>query len=496
MRHAVCLAVLSVLIRCGGVTAQTPGVVYSWAGVPSTTQEWQVWGGHNFLPGFDPPFNRATISGATGDLVVTETGTGNEVGGATWILDPFEWPREGAPAKGALDVTGLEYIEVDLKHNSPTATVQVDFLLQALLAETVTVYGGSNGVAVVQDFVTPPPPAWPIGPGLNTIRFPVSQLTKRQQAAIQTIWLAPQRHAEAGNLTWTISEVRSVGTALTERNIVTNDAGSPDDGIDGAFALNLDDMLAIVGNVGAANQQGLSRNPSGSGSLQWTDKGGAGGPGNESGATIGWGNGAGWRSTQPGDPTTGNSYNERIADFSSYDRMTVRISAQDTVNPAGMVGIEGIFRVSEFDPTTVLASQNLPTDGQYHELVYDLSSVAFLKNVWHWGLDVAPHANNIVFNIDNIRLWNSTAMQGVAGDYNDDGTVDAADYVVWRNGGPLMNEGATPGSTTPEDYDFWRSRFGATAASGSAAAAAVPEPAAAMLLLTAVVGWARRRRAV
>lgn len=491
MRNAVCFAVLSVLVPCTVTTAQTPGVVYSWAGVPSTTQEWQVWGNHNFLPGFDPPFNRATISGATGDLVVTETGTGNEVGGATWILDGFDRPREGAPAKGALDTTGLDYIEIDLKHNSPTATVQVDFLLQALLAETVTVYGGSNGVAVVQDFVTPSPPAWSIGPGLNTIRFPVSQLTRRQQATIQTIWLAPQRHAAAGNLTWTISEVRTVGTALAERNIVTNDAGSPDDGIDGAFALNPDDMLAIVGNVGAPNQQGLARNPSGSGSLQWTDKGGTGDPGSESGATIGWGNGAGWRSTQPGDPATGNSYNERIADFSNYDRMTVRISAQDAMNPAGMVGIEGIFRVTEFDPTTVLASQNLRTDGEYHELEYDLSSVTFLKNVWHWGLDVAPHPNNIVFNIDNIRLWNSTAMQGVAGDYNDDGTVDAADYVLWRKGGSLQND-PTPGNQA-SDYDFWRSRFGATAGSGGATTATVPEPAAATLLLMSLLGvWLKR----
>jgi hypothetical protein len=79
------------------------------------------------------------------------------------------------------------------------------------------------------------------------------------------------------------------------------------------------------------------------------------------------------------------------------------------------------------------------------------------------------------------------------GDYNGNGTVDAADYVLWRNGGPLQNEGVTPNSVTAEDYSFWRSRFGMTAGSGAssvaATAVAVPEPSAgwlAVFLLTAV----------
>jgi hypothetical protein len=65
---------------------------------------------------------------------------------------------------------------------------------------------------------------------------------------------------------------------------------------------------------------------------------------------------------------------------------------------------------------------------------------------------------------------------GVLGDYNGNGTVDAADYVLWRNGGPLMNESASLGTVDQADYDFWRARFGATAGSASAQTA-VPEPA-------------------
>jgi hypothetical protein len=76
---------------------------------------------------------------------------------------------------------------------------------------------------------------------------------------------------------------------------------------------------------------------------------------------------------------------------------------------------------------------------------------------------------------------------GVAGDYNGNGVVDAADYVRWRNGGPLQNEVATIGSVTAEDYAEWRSRFGNTSGSGSSlGGGAVPEPTTLGLLALAV----------
>jgi hypothetical protein len=87
---------------------------------------------------------------------------------------------------------------------------------------------------------------------------------------------------------------------------------------------------------------------------------------------------------------------------------------------------------------------------------------------------------------------------GVPGDYNNNGTVDAADYVVWRRGAALQNEVATPGENTPEDYAAWRARFGNTSGGGAVGAAAVPEPGAMLLALPAAVAsfvCARRRRA-
>jgi len=75
----------------------------------------------------------------------------------------------------------------------------------------------------------------------------------------------------------------------------------------------------------------------------------------------------------------------------------------------------------------------------------------------------------------------------LSGDYNHDGTVDAADYVVWRK---------TDG--TPAGYDAWRANFSQPSGSGSVANAnaTIPEPTTLMMLIVAAVGVRLRRRQI
>jgi hypothetical protein len=114
--------------------------------------------------------------------------------------------------------------------------------------------------------------------------------------------------------------------------------------------------------------------------------------------------------------------------------------------------------------------------------------------------DPAPDAtvpeSNSDFYIRSMAILsdNGPGPGGVPGDYNDNDVVDAADYVVWRNGGPLLNEvaGVTPGDVTVEDYEAWRARFGNVAVATPAAAlrpAAVPEPSTFVYLAAGVAGF-------
>jgi hypothetical protein len=83
------------------------------------------------------------------------------------------------------------------------------------------------------------------------------------------------------------------------------------------------------------------------------------------------------------------------------------------------------------------------------------------------------------------------------GDYNENGFVDAADYVLWRD---ALNQPAIPagsgadgdmsGTVDAADYDFWRAQFGKVAPIPGAQVAAVPEPATVVLV---VIGLACAR---
>jgi PEP-CTERM motif-containing protein len=86
------------------------------------------------------------------------------------------------------------------------------------------------------------------------------------------------------------------------------------------------------------------------------------------------------------------------------------------------------------------------------------------------------------------------------GDYNVNGVIDAADYVVWRNTNGQTGitpgtgaDGNANGSIESGDYDFWRAHFGNTLGSGALSqSGAVPEPSSLLIiagLLSCGIMW-------
>lgn len=102
--------------------------------------------------------------------------------------------------------------------------------------------------------------------------------------------------------------------------------------------------------------------------------------------------------------------------------------------------------------------------------------IVFGQNVFGAPLDTA--AEWVEENYDML-----IGNDGLPGDFNADGTVDAADYTVWRDG--LGSE------YEPADYETWRNNFGTTATGGGAhSPASVPEPGGLILLFSALLSAA------
>jgi GH35 family endo-1,4-beta-xylanase len=89
------------------------------------------------------------------------------------------------------------------------------------------------------------------------------------------------------------------------------------------------------------------------------------------------------------------------------------------------------------------------------------------------------------------------------GDYNTNGLVDAADYVVWRDtlgqyGSNLTADGNGNNQIDLGDYDVWRAHFGRALSAGSPASsrakASVPEPATLVQLAVGLFAMLMRRR--
>jgi hypothetical protein len=92
-------------------------------------------------------------------------------------------------------------------------------------------------------------------------------------------------------------------------------------------------------------------------------------------------------------------------------------------------------------------------------------------------------------------MYRFAALEPVlAGDYNGDGFVDAADYTVWRDAYDsgstnLAADGDGSGAIGPGDYTVWASNFGAS----NSEPAAVPEPTMIVLAIGAMLTAAHRK---
>jgi PEP-CTERM motif len=369
-RHwPVTLLTLVCLFSIGvpGANAQSPSVLYTWDNTGNAVPNIEQW-----IRSFGAANTAATLNNAiAGTLTITENGAA--LGGSQAFSDDFNRIRESSTAaSGGLDLTGLDYLEWDLGHNGPNP-VNVQFYVQASPSSTFVALG----------------PDLAVSPGVNTYQVPLSGLSGTQAVYVRTLGINIRDHVADGNLVWSVNEVRSGGTPLVLRDLITHDAGTPEGGLQGAF-VNFDNA-AVQGNNGGQNQTGLSWNSAGSGSMQWTDVGGS------NGAAISWGNGT---------ALNGNTFNNRTTDLSNYASVLVRISATDPNNGGGTVGLSSFFQKNNFafEAAEGGAGRNLPIDGQFHDLVWSLAGLSNMNVVDVTGINLFSHPQNLIINVDLIQF--------------------------------------------------------------------------------------------
>jgi hypothetical protein len=129
-------------------------------------------------------------------------------------------------------------------------------------------------------------------------------------------------------------------------------------------------------------------------------------------------------------------------------------------------------------------SVNIVDAGGITDLTYTLFTYGSLAgSVANLGTPTGPAGFSYALVDTGSSIQLEVSLPTLPGDFNEDGVVDGADYVVWRkNGG------------TQAEFDEWRANFGATQGSGGGSSvappsnesnSAVPEPAAMGLVVIA-----------
>jgi hypothetical protein len=200
--------------------------------------------------------------------------------------------------------------------------------------------------------------------------------------------------------------------------------------------------------------------------------------------------------------------------FTMHDgaRLEIQLGGNDNSDPSdpqydelvvgGPLNVAGALEVSLFDRGAGMFD---PVNGEFFSILSSADEISGSFSDVNLP-DLDPGLTWEIDTADNQQL----VLRVVAlldADYNADGSVDAADYIVWRDsldetGRGLAADGTGPdgvpdGQVNDADYQLWRENFGRTIPSPEEAAAAnVPEPhALSIAVFGALLTLTSRRRA-
>jgi hypothetical protein len=166
---------------------------------------------------------------------------------------------------------------------------------------------------------------------------------------------------------------------------------------------------------------------------------------------------------------------------------TAAITAHDQLNVGLVATLAGTLDVSPIGGFVPSADQ-----------VFTIINAG--DRIGTFDIELLPAFGGLSLVTDYLATAVNLLVVGVAGDYNYNGIVDAADYVIWRKmfgavGEDLAADGNGDLVVDDLDYDIWTMNFGMLAGAGSGGAAtAIPEPTSALLMILGGFVLTRRWR--
>jgi hypothetical protein len=80
-------------------------------------------------------------------------------------------------------------------------------------------------------------------------------------------------------------------------------------------------------------------------------------------------------------------------------------ATETTTSQGGSEFVQPFFQTNNFGSFQSLTGQNLPIDGQFHDLIFTIpGSFTNMNVVDQTGLNLGTHTNELVFNVDLIEF--------------------------------------------------------------------------------------------
>ena len=180
------------------------------------------------------------------------------------------------------------------------------------------------------------------------------------------------------------------------------------------------------------------------------------------------------------DPATGNT---TLVNTSTFDAMIDNyqiLSAAGSLDPAAWNSLA--------DQALTGWEEANPSANQLVEINFDVELNVASGDTYDLGALFTPGmAEDLLFEFllvgQTTTLMTGRIVYQLPGDFNNDGTVDGLDFLVWQRGGRNAAE-----------LELWRMNYGATSGSLLATTGVVPEPSTVSLIVLAGITFLSRRR--